>query len=147
MKYVTNHLTDCIVVVALLLVGSPTACLGAEPITPEQITLPKHSYSPFAVAGSNRKPLPPLECAWCPGPAPCLPCDAHARGYLYYGTNALGDDCAKRLDACSSPKSGQFAVGLSLAWIEFNRHFKQAASGFQGRSCGCGHSCKNASHR
>jgi len=147
MKHVQYHLTICSALVAVMLVVSPRMTGGVEPIPAEQITSPKHSFAPFAVAGSSRKPLPPLECALCPGPAPCLPCDAHVRGYLYYGAVPLAEDCANRLDSCSSLKSGQIAVGFSLAWIGVNRHFKQAAPGFQGRSCGCDDSCKNACRR
>jgi len=42
--------------------------------------------SAFAVGGSARKELPPLDPLYCLGPAVCAPCASHHSGFLYYGT-------------------------------------------------------------
>lgn len=114
-----------------------------EPASPEMVAAPSSCFSPFAVGGSVRKPLPLLECGRCIGPVPYVPCDAHDRGYLYYGTNPFEDDRLNRWDDCSFGQCGQWAISLSRAWINLNGHFNRAASGFHGEGCGCGVLCTN----
>lgn len=94
--------------------------LGQE-LVPESVRATAVSSTPFAVSGSARKALPSLDCTYCTGPAPCVPCDSHLRGFLYYGTYPGDDDCMNKLDDCPCGNCGSLAESLSRAWINWHQ--------------------------
>jgi hypothetical protein len=97
--------------------------------------------SAFAVGGSARKELPPLDPLYCPGPAACAPCDSHHSGFLYYGT-CPDDGCANRFYKCPAGDCGHFAIGLSRAWIHLHSSCRRAFRWSHPTGDDCGGSCE-----
>ncbi|MHB8900789.1 MAG: hypothetical protein ACYC6Y_18720 [Thermoguttaceae bacterium] len=131
---------------AMVVAGSAASSLSQELAAPELSIASRGSGSPFAVAGSARKALPPLDCLGCEGPAPWAPCIGHHRGFLYYGTCHHDDDCVNGFDDCPGGNCGSIAVSLSRGWIElcnrtsrsFARHPSDApCRSHDGRSAPC----------
>ena len=79
------------------------------------------SNSPFAVGGTARKALPPMDCLRCCGPRPCPPGCGKTRGFLYYGTDPCHDDCFNSMDDCPHGCCGEHACRWSLAWIRWHK--------------------------
>lgn len=75
----------------------------------------------FAVGNAARKALPPRDCLRCTGPNPCVPCDGHHQGFLYYGTDPAADDCTNSLEDCPHGNCGGIAAGISRLWIQLHK--------------------------
>lgn len=133
--------------VTSLVGGHQAAGLGEEPSLLEGGPMPVVAESPFAVGGADRKALPPVDCLGCPGPVPCVPCDGHRPGFLYYGTCAADDDCMNDFYDCPGGDCGHCAVGLSKAWIHLHQHCRRLSSWFCGDPCGTEQKCNAACSR
>jgi hypothetical protein len=132
--------------IVVITMSAPTIGRSQEFASPEPIAAPAASYSPFAVSGTARKALPPLDCLRCVGPAPCVSCGAHHHGFLFYGTNPWDDDCAGGFDDCVHGDCGHVAAGISRAWIRLHKHRSLPFRRSHGDSCECGGPCANTCH-
>ena len=88
----------------LLLVCSPA--MAAEPVAPAPLP--------------GTKPLPPVDCWRCPGPAVCPPCNGHHAEFLYYGTYPWDDDPVNGFNDCPGGRCGFVGAAISRAWIRIH---------------------------
>jgi len=124
-----------LVTAALTPMVLPGTAMGQESSLTKEVAGTTGAPSPFAVGGSARKPLPPLDCLQCPGPCPHPPCGPHHQTFLYYGTypgnhvNTSG--CGDGVDS----SCGQLAAKLSRFWIHLHRNRERTSPGCQGTDC------------
>ncbi|QDU44507.1 hypothetical protein Mal52_29900 [Symmachiella dynata] len=96
---------------------APGLCQAAEMYSSGPYTHSMAVNSPFAIGGTTRKALPPLDCLRCSGPRPCPPHCCHGGGFLYYGTDAHSDNCFNKMNDCPNGCCGDHAIRFSRTWI------------------------------
>lgn len=122
-------------VIVLATLHTPTIGVSQDLASPEPVAVPPVNYSPFAVGGSVRKALPPLDCLRCLGPAPYAPCDSNHHRFLFYGTCASDDDCMNAMHDCIDGECGHVAARLSRAWHRLHKVCKWPVHHSHGDNC------------
>lgn len=120
MKHCSSY-ADWRPVLACALIFCYPATVNAHASEPESIPSGAIEHYPFATGSAVRKNLPSADCTYCPGPSPCVPCNAIGGGFLYYRTYPWDDDCLTGFDDCPHGECGQLAVSMSRAWIEHHK--------------------------
>lgn len=117
-----HHLSSHTILAVIFVAGFCVSAVvsASERGVPAPLPARAAGHSPFAVGGTARKALPPLDCLQCPGPAPLAPCAPHHPGFLFYGTYPWDDDCMNGFRHCPHGDCGHAAATLSRAWMHLH---------------------------